>query len=482
MGCCFSKNDAKFEEYSNSDKKSFNSYSEKNTQENIPNDYYFNSNNKKDYNNYSPNLKNNYNDDNSFTSNKFNNYIKVEPIVPINLFSNNNYNNNCDNNYNNNYNNNFLNNSFNSNNKIGFNNYTPKIILNNSLNDENSFNSNNRIGFNNYTPKIVLNNSLNDENSFISNKFNRYNNLTPKNSFSYNNNDDNSFNSYNKININKNNYQNEFDNLSNRSINDFNFPILKSPRLPLSNTFYNPIQNSLKLNSIIPISNFQIKNIQAFPIQNNNNLDLSFEEATNFLVEGCQISPNILDSRGNRQSGWRIGGKNGPPGYLKDYYPPIGWTGIGLKVAFLYDNGDNVWLGNDNCDGEWYIGYHGVKTIEAIQGICYDGFRRGDRQSYKDNYNINPLNNHLHLKCGEGVYFTNEINVALSYSMPIPYNGNSYRIVFMCRVNPYKVRIADIGNNKEYWIVDGDKLGDLFGYKRSDEVRPYRILVLKESQ
>ena len=49
----------------------------------------------------------------------------------------------------------------------------------------------------------------------------------------------------------------------------------------------------------------------------------------------------------------------------------------------------------------------------------------------------------------------------------------------MCRVNPYKVRIANIGNNKEYWIVDGDKPSDLYGIKRSDVVRPYRILVLK---
>ena len=50
----------------------------------------------------------------------------------------------------------------------------------------------------------------------------------------------------------------------------------------------------------------------------------------------------------------------------------------------------------------------------------------------------------------------------------------------MCRVNPYKVRIADIGNGNEYWIVEGDKLGDLFGVRRIEEVRPYRILVLKE--
>ena len=50
----------------------------------------------------------------------------------------------------------------------------------------------------------------------------------------------------------------------------------------------------------------------------------------------------------------------------------------------------------------------------------------------------------------------------------------------MCRVNPYKVRIAKVKGGGEYWIVKGDKLGDLRGIKRSDEVRPYRILMLKE--
>ena len=53
----------------------------------------------------------------------------------------------------------------------------------------------------------------------------------------------------------------------------------------------------------------------------------------------------------------------------------------------------------------------------------------------------------------------------------------------MCRINPYRVRIANYFN-KEYWIVNGDKLNDYYasilGIKRTDEVRPYRILLLKE--
>ena len=125
--------------------------------------------------------------------------------------------------------------------------------------------------------------------------------------------------------------------------------------------------------------------------------------------------------------------------------------------------------------------YHGVRTIEAIQGICKNGFRRGNRQKYKNSDNINPLNKEFVPKIGEGVYFTKDINEALRYTEPILYNGNNYRIVFMCRVNPNEVRIADVGGGKQYWIVDGDKLSDLFGHERSDVVRPYKILVKGKS-
>ena len=49
----------------------------------------------------------------------------------------------------------------------------------------------------------------------------------------------------------------------------------------------------------------------------------------------------------------------------------------------------------------------------------------------------------------------------------------------MCRINPYEVRIANLGD-KEYWIVEGDLLGDMLAKNRTDLVRHYRILVLRE--
>ena len=55
--------------------------------------------------------------------------------------------------------------------------------------------------------------------------------------------------------------------------------------------------------------------------------------------------------------------------------------------------------------------------------------------------------------------------------------GNSFQIILMCRINPYKVRIVELGDNLESWIVNGDKLHDPNGKKRDDEVRAYRILM-----
>ena len=69
----------------------------------------------------------------------------------------------------------------------------------------------------------------------------------------------------------------------------------------------------------------------------NNRHDI-LEKCLDFLINGCKVPSNIFDKRGNCLGDWETGRKNGPPGYLKDYYPPIGWYGIGLHAWNLYDN------------------------------------------------------------------------------------------------------------------------------------------------
>ena len=119
--------------------------------------------------------------------------------------------------------------------------------------------------------------------------------------------------------------------------------------------------------------------------------------------------------------------------------------------------------------------------MDSIYEITCNGFRRGDAQKFRHYKNINPLTKNNYPKCGIGVYFTPDIEEAKIYAEAISYSGNKYRVVFMCRINPYKVRIASLGINKEYWIVNGDKLGEIYGSSSTDEVRPYRILLFKEN-
>ena len=106
-----------------------------------------------------------------------------------------------------------------------------------------------------------------------------------------------------------------------------------------------------------------------------------------------------------------------------------------------------------------------------------NGFRRGPFQNYKNDENSNPLTRNEYPTCGEGVYFIQNFQIAKFYAETFNYMGNSFQIILMCRINPYKVRIVELGDNLESWIVNGDKLHDPNGKKRDDEVRAYRILM-----
>ena len=56
---------------------------------------------------------------------------------------------------------------------------------------------------------------------------------------------------------------------------------------------------------------------------------------------------------------------------------------------------------------------------------------------------MNPLSNKIIKKCRVSVYITPVIEEDGSYIYGIEFGGNSYYFVFMCRINPYKVRFAD---------------------------------------
>ena len=185
------------------------------------------------------------------------------------------------------------------------------------------------------------------------------------------------------------------------------------------------------------------------------------------LMSACKLTKNQLDPRGNRSEGWAINEKRGG----KEYDPPLGWIGIGLKVWDKYEN--NIWIGMENALGEWCVAYHGVGSgqssddVKKVVGLIYKGsFKKGERQAHKDCKD----QYHPGKKVGEGVYCTPSIKTAECYAGYSEINNISYKTVLMVRVKPEVIRHCDSCDDSKapynYWVVNGT----------TDEIRPYRIL------
>ena len=208
--------------------------------------------------------------------------------------------------------------------------------------------------------------------------------------------------------------------------------------------------------------------------------DSEFKELQNLkdihediIMGAVKLTRNQLDPRGNRNDGWGVGEKRGG----KDYDPPIGFHGIGLKVLDKYDGGDNTWIGMNNSPGEWCVAYHGVASgqtsdnVKNVTGlICQKSFKAGSRQAHEN------CNDQFHpgQKVGKGVYITPTIKTASDYYAGVSeINGVKYKTVLMVRVKPQAIRHCDKCPDSKapynYWVVNGT----------TDEIRPYRILYKK---
>ena len=104
----------------------------------------------------------------------------------------------------------------------------------------------------------------------------------------------------------------------------------------------------------------------------------------------------------------------------------------------------------------------------------------GQRLLFKDDVNINPFTIYSYPKYEEGIYFTQDINDSKSYIGIIEYSVYNYRVVCICRLNPKIVRKENRGLNKDYMIINGDKIDDMPGAVKINDVRPYKILLIKE--
>ena len=159
----------------------------------------------------------------------------------------------------------------------------------------------------------------------------------------------------------------------------------------------------------------------------------------------------------------------------RQYNPPDGWIGFGLNVINKYDNGNNDWLACDGRPGEWCVAYHGAcvhntseQIKQIIKPILENNLKPGAGQAYSS-YDDACHPGH---KVGVGVYCTPNPNVADGYSGQIDVNGHRYKVAFMLRVKPDKIRYSNSQN--DYWVLNAGN-GDF------SEMRPYRFLIKKVS-
>ena len=170
------------------------------------------------------------------------------------------------------------------------------------------------------------------------------------------------------------------------------------------------------------------------------------------LLNACKISKGMFDKKGNKNIGWEDENKKRGG---ESYIPPEGWIGYGLKVWNKYDldKGEkkNNWLSYNNSEGEWCIAYRGIgNEIE-----------RNKENDYSDDDDIK----HPGKKVGNGIYCSPNPEIMERYAEIIQKGQEKYKIGFMVRVNPEKIRVS--ARNADFWIVDG----------KDDDIRPYRILV-----
>ena len=235
-----------------------------------------------------------------------------------------------------------------------------------------------------------------------------------------------------------------------------------------------PQKGSYKVQVIFLSEEFDLPNPEQFKKSCENQKE--FEELCylkeiqkKVIMDGVKLTKDMLDYRGNQT----------PDGYGQNqirgkhqYLPPLGWKGFGLKVLDKYDNGNNDWIKMDGNPNEWAIAYHGIgrnrNDVEEITNkIYHGGFKPGRGQYYANFDDINHPPN----KIGIGVYCSPDINyidnnnlAGVSNTM---INGKKYKMAFMLRVKPDRIRVCNAALKE--WILDGTV----------NEMRPYRLL-LKE--
>ena len=210
----------------------------------------------------------------------------------------------------------------------------------------------------------------------------------------------------------------------------------------------------------------QKQRFEQYPIPNNINYS---EVDPEFMHTFISDKTLFCGSGHNLEGKWAHGENRGG----RPYNPPDGWIGFGLNVLNKYDNGNNDWLACDGRPGEWYIAYHGAcvrntsdQIKQIIKPILEQNLRPGGRQGCSGHSDLN----HPGQTVGVGVYCSPNPTVIDGYAGIIEVNGYRYKVAFMLRVKPDKIRISS--STPDYWVLNA-------GDGNFSEMRPYRFLIRK---
>ena len=323
-----------------------------------------------------------------------------------------------------------------------------------------NFNNYNVYNFNNYNN--MYNMFPNNFNAFNNNAMMmNYNNMLMMNNLQMQN-----------MMMNMLNKQKERNNIMNQILNESE----KKSQLNNNNTnFYEENSNDNQVNQVnealIDVVKENLTQRQNFENQQNQNQNNNtFEEVDPTFMHSFISDTDLFDGNGHNLMGnWAQGENRGG----RVYNPPKGWIGFGLNVLGKYDNGNNDWLACNGREGEWCIAYHGAcvrntsdEIKQIIKPILEKNLRPGAGQGYRDADDAN----HPGHKVGVGVYCSpNPANMD-DYAGIIEVNGYRYKVAFMLRVKPDKIRYSN--SRADYWVLNGGD-GDF------SEIRPYRFLIKK---
>ena len=223
---------------------------------------------------------------------------------------------------------------------------------------------------------------------------------------------------------------------------------------------------SLAISDVMKEQLTQMQNFEQLqPPQN-----LNYDEVDPEFINSFISDKELFCGRGHNLIGkWAHGENRGG----RPYNPPDGWIGFGLNVINKYDNGNNDWLACDGRPGEWCVAFHGAcvrSTSDQIKQIIKPILQ----------YNLKPgagqacagYNDACHpgQKVGRGVYCSPNPTDAEGYAGKIDVNGYRYKVAFMLRVKPDKIRYGNECPN--YWVLNA-------GDRNFSEIRPYRFLIKK---